>query len=270
MVLLDYTSKTDSLTGLPFGRRMGQVTLVQPIQLDPNKKKKYQVIRTIISPEIPNVYNYGNFNNTQIRISNNGGISWSIIQFNNGIYQIDMIQDTITNAIAQAGWLGTSTTPIIVNYNPATQYVYIILNSSGIVGTQIAVDFGYTPFYNLLGFSTTSNAIFITDGTFSAQNPPQIDQQGTTCLIVCSLIQGCRYTNGIYSNIVARIPLVQSESQIEIVWPSASTGLLSPEVECSMSSTVMNYTVDIQTESGQSMVFLYGNFILELSVTDVD
>jgi len=271
MVFTDYSSSVDPVYGTPFGIRRGNVSLVQPVQFDSNKKKEYQVVRVILSPEIPNVYSYGSFNNTQIRITNNAGISWSIVQFPNGIYTTSMIQDSITNAFLQAGWISISSSPpVIVSYNPATRLIYSMINSANLaVGTQAGIDFGYSQFYNMLGYSTPANAIFIIDGTYSAQLPPNLDTQGTTVVITCSLIQGSRYSNGQFSNIVCRIPLVTTTSQIEICWPSAATGLLSPIIECSTSNAVMNYTVDFTTESGQSMVWLYGEVIFELDIHDV-
>jgi len=271
MVLIDYTSTADPISGQPFGSRAGQVTMIQPVTLDPNKKKKYRLIRCILTPEIPNVYAYGNFNNTQIRISNNGGSTWSIIQFPNGIYTISMIQDTITSSLLTAGWIASSSnTPIIVNYNPATRLVYVILNSSLLSsGTQVAVDFGYTVFYQMLGYATPATAKFTTDGTFSAPNPPNLDVQGTYVNIVSNLINGCRYSNGTFSNIIARIPLVTTSSQVEIVFPSAATGLISPEVPCSIGNSIMSFNIDIQSPSGQSLVVLYGNYIVELEINDV-
>lgn len=271
MVLLQSITTKDQITGNDFGTRKNTVTLVQPIQLDPNKKTKYQIQRVILTPEIPNVYSYGSFDNTKLRISNDGGLNWTIVQFANGIYQIDMIQANIFNAMLQAGWvLSTSSPPVIVNYNPATRLVYVTLDSTLLkVGTQVGVDFGYSKFYQMLGFSSPIAASFVLDGTFSATLPPQLDVQGTYVNITCTIIQGSRYINGKFSNIIATVPITTTGSQIEIVWPSGSTGFMSPEIECTIGNNIISFEVDYLNANGDSLVVLYGNAILEIVISNV-
>ena len=270
MVLLEYTSTKDPTYGTDFGTRAGQVTMIQPISLDPNKKKEYQIQSVIISPEIPNIYSYGGFNNTSLRISNNAGVTWSTVILSNGIYQINMIQDSITNAFLQAGWILDSThIPVIVDYNPASRLIYVQTNSSQLTAGTVGVDFGYSLMYQMLGFTNPASSIFTVDSTYVATLPPNIDVQGTYINVVCNLITGSRYVNGQFSSVICKVPLTASTTQIEIVFPSANTGSINvPFIEASIPNNIMSFSIDFQTSTGQSVVFLYGNAICQFIVRD--
>jgi len=272
MVILDYTATSDS-SGNQKGTRGSTISLVQPLMFDDRRLRQFRVNRVILSPEIPNVYNYGGFNNTVIAISGDGGTQWSSIQMTDGIYQLSMIQDTITNAFSQLGILDPNATnvPIVVSYNPATRQVYTSIDSTALTaGHQACVDYGITPFYQLLGYNSAINSKFIADGIYVAQLPPNLDIQGTSILVTCSVIQGARYRNGVFSNVIARVPIVQSAGQIEIVFPSGNTGFISDWVTANIPASVMNYAVDFVSElTGKSIVFLYGNATLELELRDI-
>ena len=267
-ILFDTTSST-SATGDDFGTRTKQVTLVQPVTFNDNRPRKYRVNRVILSPEIPNIYSYGSFNNTQMRISINGGVAWSIVQFSNGVFTINMIQDSITNAFAQTGSLVVGGIPVIVSYNPATHFVYVTLQSTALTAGQVGVDFGFSSFYQLLGFDTPAHSKFIADGTYTAQGIPNLDSQGTSILVSMDIIQGARYKNGVFSNIVCRVPIVVAASQVEIIYPSGSTGFISDWIKSSIPSTIMTYTIDyISEKTGSPIVFLFGNATLEIEIAN--
>lgn len=273
MVFLEYTATSDSTTGNTFGYRKGIVNMIQPITFDPNKKKAYQVQSVILSPEIPNVYNYDGFDNTKVKISNDGGTTWVTVQFPNGIYQINMIEATVTNAFLQAGWIPDETfVPIVIDYNPATRLVYIQVDTTKLsVGTQAAVDFGASQMYRLLGFPTAVSAKFLLDGTFSATLAPEVDTQGTYINVVCNAINASRFINGQLSNVIAKVPIVNSGNGIEIVFPSASTGSINtPFIEASIANYLPSFTIDFLQPNGKSAVFLYGNAIVQLIIQDID
>lgn len=271
MVFIEYNAKIDNTTGNDFGTRDGQYTMIQPQELDDKKRKEYQIQSIILSPEIPNIFSYGNFDNTKVKISNDGGTTWSTVLIPNGIYTINMIQDSITDAILQAGWIVDNLhIPIVIDYNPATRLVYIQLDSSQLsVGTQIAVDFGASEIYKMFGLLNPLTSIFIVDGTFSAPKPPLIDTQGTFVNVSCNLINGARYINGVYSNVIAKVPLVASSSQIEIVFPSATTGSINtPFITANIPNIISSFNVKFETPEGKPVVWLYGNAIVQFIVQD--
>ena len=272
MSLFEYQSTVDALTGLAFGTRDGSVTMQQPVRFDDRFKKSYQIQNVTLSASIPNIFAYGTFDNTKLRISNNGGANWTIVQFANGIYTVSMIQDNITNAFLQAGWIADATkTPVVVSYNPATQLVYVITDSTQLigVGVQVGVDFGFSLMYQLLGYDTVAHAMFVIDGIFGAQLPPAIDTQGTYCNVTISAIQYARSVNGVFSNVVARVPLIASGSGNEIVFPSGNGGSINtPFITASIPSYLMNFAVSFQTLTGQPMVFLFGNASVQFIIKD--
>ena len=273
MSLFEFSRTTDAILATPFGTRDGTVTMAQPVRFDDKSKKAYQIQNVTLSGEIPNIFSYGTFNNTLLRISNDGGANWTIVQFANGIYQINMIQDNITNAFLQAGWITDATkTPLIVSYNPATQLIYVILDSSQLigVGAQVGVDFGFSSMYVMLGFDSAASGLFDSDGTFGAQLPPQIDVQGTFINVAISLIQYARNVNGVFSNVVAKVPIVSGTTTNEIVFPSGSTGNINtPFIEASIPAYVMSYSVSFTTQFGNPVVWLYGNAVVQFVIKDV-
>ena len=268
-VLLDYNKSRDETTGADFGYRSGTITMRQPLYLNQNKRKAFRVLRVIMSPEIPNIYSYNGYSNSLINISIDGGATWVTVSLKAGIYTIQMIQDSINDVANQLNWYIKPSDPaIVISYNPATRYVYTKLDSSKLLAPgQIAIDYGVSSIYLLLGYGVLTSK-FLIDGLFTATLPPQLDAQSTYVEIKMSCIQGVRWTNGSLSSSICRIPI--QSGQVEIVWPAASTGLISPLIPASIVNSISSYTINITTGNGSECVFLYGNFILEVEIVDLD
>jgi len=269
-ILLDYNKSTDEKTGLQFGTRSGIISMRQPIMMDPNRKKAYRVISIIMSPEIPNIYSYNGFNNTTVNISKDGGATWITVQFKAGIYTIQMIQDAINNAASQVNWWINNNDPgFIVAYNPATTLVYTQLDSSKLLGGgQLAINYTVSSFYQMLGYTLLSGIILI-DGLSTASNPPQLDVQSTYIEIKMSCILGTRWVNGQISNAICRVP-INSSGGVEIIYPSGSTGFISPIVQASIPSTIESFSINFTNGAGNETVWLYGNCIVQVELIDMD
>lgn len=268
-VILDYNKSSDSTSGLDFGTRAGTVTLQQPIILDNNRKKGFRVLRVILTPEIPNIYSYGNFDSTTINISNNAGTNWVTVQMKTGIYTIQMIQDSVNSVANQLGWYTNAGDPaIIISYNPATQYIYTKLDSTKLAGGgQIGIDYSVSQIFSMMGYAV-GHSTLLADGLYTAQNPPVIDSQGTWVDIKMSCIQNTRWVNGQLSNTICRVPL-QTTGGIEIVWPSANTGMVSPIVPASIPSIIQQFTINFLTNRGNELVVSYGNVSVEVEIMDL-
>lgn len=267
-LLLDYR-KDKTTSGLDFGTRNGTVNLQQPIYLDSNKKKAFRVIRCIMSPEIPNIYSYGNFNNTIVKITNDGGLTWITVSLPFGIYTIKMIQDSINNVANQLSWYKPNQVALEINYNPATKFVYTKIDSTQLaLGTQMGIDYGASQMYQLLGYTFANSKILI-DGLFTATEVPQVDSQGTYVEVTCSIIQNVRWINGTLSKSIVRIPINLQSGSVEIIYPSTNTGMISPLVPASIPSFIQSYDISILNSKGTETVFLYGSFILELEIVDL-
>jgi len=272
MSLFEYSSTADRLLGTPFGTRDGIVTMTQPVRFDERAKRSYQIQSVILSTEIPNIYKYGGFDNTKVAISGNGGGAWTTVQFANGVYTLTMIQDNITNAFLQAGWIADATKiPVTVSYNPATGLVYVILDSTQLSNPQgqVGADFGISSMYVMLGYDSAVDGQFTSDGIFGAQLPPQIDVQGTYVNVGISMISYARSVNGVFSNVVAKVPLVTGPNSNEVVYPSGYTGnIATPFVEASIPAYVMSFNVTFTTPFGFPVVFLYGTASVQFVVKD--
>ncbi len=268
-LLLDYNRSIDSISGLDFGTRNGTINLRQPIYLDPNKKKQFRVLRVMLSPEIPNVYNSGGINTTTCNISRDGGATWITCLLKKGIYTISMLNDSINDvATLQSWWAVKGEYGFDLSYNPATKIVYIKLDSTKLAvgGTQLAIDFGVSQMGLMCGFSSTNNS-FIVDGLHTADLSPQLDWQGQYVEIFCSIIQSTRWVNGQLSSALCRVPISASTS--EIVFPSANNGMISPLINASIPSAIQSFDVTIKNAFGRDAVFLYGNASIELEIIDV-
>lgn len=267
-VLLDFNQSKDPNTGLDFGIRSGVVNMRQPKYLDPNKPKAYRVLRVILSPNLPNIYSYNGFSNTTVNISNNGGTTWTTVGLKTGIYDVQMLQDSINNVANQLNWYtNASDVGIIISYNPATQLIYTKLDSTKLAAAgQLAIDYSISSIYQMLGYTQTA-CTFLADGLYTATLSPAVDVQGTYVEIFVSFIQGTRWTNGQLSSAICRIPL-QTNGEQEIIWPSSNTGMISPLVAASIPTVIQSYTVSIKTPSGQDAIFLFGNCIIEVEVVE--
>lgn len=252
-----------------FGFRNGTVNLKQPINLDPNTKKRYRIVRVILSNELPNIYNFGGFNNTGFRISRDGGLSWTTCTLQFGIYSISQLNLAINNCAQQESfWKDNNDPGYELNYNPTTKIVYIKLDSTKLTdnpANQLGIDFSGTRIYETLGFVTTKS--YITDGLKTASDQPQMDAQGTYVDVFCSIIQGSRYVNENLSNIICRVPIVDS-SNVEIVFPSSVTGLISPIVRASIPSIIQSYDIRFINGRGRDCVFLTGSAQVEIEIFD--
>lgn len=267
-LLLDYNRSSDSTTGLDFGTRNGTINFRQPQYLDSNKKKLFRVLRVMLSPEMPNVYNTGGINTTTVNLSRDGGATWITCLLKTGIYTTTMISDSINNVAELQGWWAVAGDyGFDLNYNPATKMVYIKLDSTKLVapGTQLAIDFGVSQMGLMLGFSNTNDS-FNTDGVHTADLSPQLDWQGQYIEVFCSVIQGVRWVNGQLSSALCRVPISASTS--EIVWPSANTGMISPLVPASIPNVIQSFDITIRNAKGNDAVFLYGGVSVEIEIVD--
>ena len=276
-VFIEYNATKDGTTGLDFGARDGTLNLTQTIMLDPNKRKSYRIVRVRLSPVYVNIYNYNGVNNTDVNISNDGGATWVTVHFKNGNYsELAMIQEGINDVVNQLGWYKSSTDPgIIINSNPATSYAYTKLDSTKLNAGQLAIDWtanGTSTLYQLMGYNQAS-AIFLVDGIFTGNNPPQVDSQGTYVRIYCSVIQNTRLKrNGsnqlVSDNSICTVPFITDTNAVEIVYPGNSTGTVSPVIGCSASSIISSIGFSFKNTNGSPFLWNYGEVSVELEIFD--
>lgn len=257
-------------TSSQFGTRDLNVNIRQALQLDQNKRKAYRVTKIILSAKLPNVYSYGNINNTTINVTKNGATTWDTIVIPTGIYSIGELNTLINQTCDTYGyWANNSNGGFILSYNPATEYVYVQIDSTQLASVgQLGIDFGVSQMYLMLGFTLT-NSQFITDSTFTATNYSQIDFQGTYVDLYVSCIQSTRLLNGNPNNSVLRLPITTVSGQNEIIFPSNNTGTVSSYIPASISSYISNYKVKWVNGRGNPAVFMYGESYTEIELVDL-
>jgi hypothetical protein len=180
--------------------------------------------------QMPNVYNIDGKNNGLVRVTNDGGGTWTSIQLPVGIYTIPLIQEAINQTIGPTWYTSMADPAILIQYNLATNIAYIILDSTKLaVGTQIGIDFSQSLIHQLLGFSAVQT--FITDGVFSASEYAQLDWFGNNVSIVLNGFGALSIKNGVLSNEIVSVPLSSSNVNNEYVYPSA--GIVSPYITLS-------------------------------------
>jgi hypothetical protein len=269
ITILEYNATIDPMTNSAFGIRSGTVNLQQPILLEPGKQRAYRVLRVVLSPEIANIYRYQGFDNTKLRITNDGGATWVNIQLQNGNYStLKMLQDAINDVANQLNWYTSSSDPaIIINSNNATGLVYTKLDSTKLaIGVQIGIDYSLSTIYNVFGYPANA-CTFVNDAIHSATLPPQVDTQGTYGRIYVSFISNCRWFNGQIDSSICKIPFV-ADSGIEYIYPSTGTGVISPIIPCIFPSYVQSFNVSFKNQFGGDLVFLYGSASLELEIME--
>jgi hypothetical protein len=272
-VIIEYNQSTDPVTGLDAGSRSGTVSMKQPLYLDPNRKKAFRVLRAIISNEIPNIYSSGGYDNTLCKISRDGGSTWTIVGLRAGIYSVSMINTCINDVGSNLGWWTSTIDPgFDLNINPATHFIYVKMDSTKLAvgGTVLAIDFSNSRLYEVLGYELAN--LPLVDGTlgahiFSATLPPELDTQGTYLDVLCDIVLGTRWTNGQLSNILCRVPMISDAN--EVVYPSGSTGMVSPFVPATIPSIIQSFSIQIRNGRGQDAYFTMGNVIIELEITDL-
>ena len=241
--ILSYHNNYTSLS-----RMDGTVVLDQPINFidyrHTEKPRRMQVRLTQVAftSRIPNVYSLpdGSFNNGKLRVSNNGGSTWTTIQLTNGVYTIPYIQAAI-NSVINNWWTDINDPGLTVKYNLATELVYITLDSTKLASPgQVAIDLSQSQISDLLGYSTTKT--FTTDGVKVADKPAMLNWCGDSISVLLHGFGTLSILNGKLSEEFCSVPLTVSQVGNEYVYPSAS---ISPDsIDVDPMATLTQFSVE--------------------------
>lgn len=170
-----------------------------------NSTKKIKLVNCFISGNIPNVYNYGGVNNGLVRVTNDGGSSWTSIQLDDGIYTATDITNAINYSVSS--WHTSLSDPaLVISTNDVIGKCYITLDSTKLAtGSQIGIDLTQSTIYDLLGFLVTDT--FTTDGQHDATNLAKLDWFGNTLSIKLDGFGSLSVVNSSSSNIIATLNL---------------------------------------------------------------
>lgn len=213
-----YYKKNNNTTSQPLD---GTIQLDTDLILPSNKYIFVQPEKILMSRLLPNIFNYNNFNNTQIRIFMDG-VVYNTLTFPEGQYSITQIQAAVYSYTVSAGWIPTSVTspPIKFDVNTATQKVTIELNNANAGNpavTNISLILDYTRFNEMIGFSSAASTI-TGNGVYYSDIAVNLDVQSTQIYIGTSLVDKTNF-NGTDTNFIAQMSINQATNSDIIIYP---------------------------------------------------
>jgi len=244
------------------GIRDGTVLIKNPIRITA-KRSGIQLMKVAVSRQIPNIYNYGGFNNTQFRISKDDGVNYSTFNIPEGIYSVLYLKQFIVGATNSLNyWIDPNVPGFNLSYNNATQLIYVEIDSTKLqIPSQFRIDFSVSDLWDTLGFSL--NPIIIIDGISIADKNPKIDAQGS--YISVELNSVCDYLrvspDGTNSRILCVIP-IESNTTNEILYLQQFQQIIL----CTLSQTISQFSIRFLNGYGRPLYLLTGNVLVEFSI----
>lgn len=239
--------------------------LTRRIELDPTKSHYIQLIEGQLSRWIPNVFNYDSVNTGLLRVTTDGGTSWTTIQLVNGLYTVQQIEDAITNVLASV-YTSVASPAIVIRANTATNQVYMILDTTALsAGTQIGIDLAPTgsSFGTLLGFTTTTS--FVTDGTKTCDAFPQLDWFGNYVSVILETFGAISNKNGSNSSEIYRINLDDASSRNTYSFPL----LVQPKIELRDVTQISHWSIKLVGSRDRTLVVLEGDIVISILIHEI-
>jgi len=199
----------------------GEIILNQSLQLDNTKKTYIKLISGAITSRIANVFNYGGINNGLLRVSNDNGVSWTVIQLNDGVYSSPTVIQNAINSAVEAWWTNLTDPGILIYANYTLGKAYIILDSAKLSAPgQLQIDLAYngSRIWELLGFTVTT--LFTVDGTYTATENAQFDWIGNRSHVYLDGFGTISIKNSNISNQIYSVPLAVSDVSNNYNFPS--------------------------------------------------
>jgi len=229
----------------------GVVTLNMPLDwgngssgIAGGRMRHVELIKASFSALIPNVifaqpgvagFTQG-INTGLIRVTRDNWASFVDVQLQTGIYTLKYIELAIVSATLN-WWINPDEPGIRFWANPATQKVYITLDSSRVLGPpgkQLGINLGRSEVPNpqcigdLLGFTATR--IFTADGNHIAPSFAQLDWFGQHAHLYVEGLGRITIANGSSGSELASIPLSMTRDTASniYVYPSGDRGIKTP------------------------------------------
>lgn len=280
--MIKFRSSTDTL-----GPLSGSANYTPGISIPPNQPMFVRVLSAQLSKQIPNIYNYGDWNNTIVWVANDAdqpAPTWIKITLPPGVYTLYELTLAIADATGvHSGldwWTNDIQPGILIEGNTATGLVYFILdnsktkNQTGRLGLMFEKE---TLLYYTLGCDVNGPEMDQRDPndgsapgyvfkSTSASLAPHLDTQGTVCDVTTSLNPEMSYVNSTNTDVLLSIPLtVAGDNADEYFYPYE--GAISPYIQIRNSGALTGLNVVLLTSTGKEMIFIYGNFNLTLELT---
>lgn len=244
-VTLSYSKSFTTLSSLD-----GVVCLRQPISFIPYRgtekprRMSLRLIQVSFTSRIANVYSLpdGSFNNGLIRVSKDGGATWTSIQLPDGVYTLPYIQAAINEAVS-AWWTTSSDPGFVLRYNLATEYAYVSLDSTKLAAPgQLGIDFSQSRVADLLGYSAVKT--FVADGTHVADAQAMLNWCGDAVSVYLRGFGTLSVADGVLSEELCSIPLTVSQVGNEYIYPSAS--ITTDTIDIDPLASLTEFTVEFK------------------------
>jgi hypothetical protein len=248
------------------------VNFHSPVQLPKDVTVKLRVSRVQVSDRIPNVYDgraFGQaFDNTTVSVSTNVHAVPVTIKLEMGLYMYAAtIEAALNAAINTLGWWQNPADPgLLIALNPVIDKFVLTIDSTKLApahGNQFKLSLqqslNNSMMWRTLGFTPTTS--FTVDGDYTSNVEPEMDTQGTACVVCCSIMP-TRLVNEIYQPFVASIDFAGKTTTSDSVWPSGNVG--NDEIVYSGSRTITQANFYVLTDEGAPMIFMNGRLSIEL------
>lgn len=266
--IIEYRKTVDDLAVLD-----GEISFDANLSLPPNKPLFIRVIKAQLTKQLPNIYEYGNFDNTRIGLTRDGGVSWVVVVLPPGIYTLEYLEYALNEAVAVAPhlWWTLATDPgFEFTFNLATQKINVYMDSSKLAAPGIlGIDFdSYSDANLLVGFDPVGPILDSGPpfpSLFPAPNYPQFDTQGTAVDIISSFNLVYSYQNSKNTDVIASIPLTGSnEDHDEFLYPIP--GQVSPYMQVTNTSVLSGITLTLVGSRARPIVSTNGNFFITIEL----
>jgi hypothetical protein len=229
-----------------------------------NTRKTIRLVSGYCSTEIPNIYNYGSYNNGLVKVTNDGGSTYSSIQLDNGIYTTYDIQQAINYSVSSWHTDVDNDPAFQLLSNDAVGKCYIIIDSTKLaLGTQFGVDFSESYIYETLGFVSTKE--FLTDGTHEADSLAQLDTFGNLMSIKLNGFGELSIVNYDTSTEIGVIDLTNTNNGNLYRIDSSSTS----EIDIYPSKEIQQYSMSFTgSRENRQIVISQGEVKLTFAITE--
>lgn len=249
----------------------GQETFDLESDFANNQSVLARVIKAQLTKQLPNVYNYGTFNNTRIDVTKDGGANWDTVILPTGIYTVEQITSAINLALGSAGpgwWISDTDPGFHIKYNLSTTLVYTEIDSTKLaVPNQLGIRYDVSDMYSTLGYTLASQPL-LTDGVHSATEYPQLDTQGTLVDVTTNLQLTSRRIGGKNTNVMCSISLSSgSEYEDELFYPHGNSP--TPYLQIINPGRMTGLSMQLTNGRGRPLVAMYGNFFMEIEILEI-
>lgn len=226
---------------------------------------RIQCTQVQVSDRIPNIFDAAPFgmpfNNTMLRVGTNT-VAYTLITLPMGLYlDATIINAAVNSAINSLGWWNNPSDPgIVIGANSVIDRFYIKLDSTKLkpaFGAQLKLDLRQTTtnstLWYTLGYDATTE--LIADGIYESPHLPQLETQGTACIIELDIAPPRIFSND-FRRVIAEVSFAGKLTPSDSIWPQGAQ--ISPPFNYAGNRSINTYQVTVTTRKGASMIFMGG------------